>query len=106
MNKSEDRLFAGVYPTGIVYADRTVDEDGDYKRLAFLEFATLELTYRGPCPRELKSRIDADVESIRALKGQHFSISTSGQSVVLGRSCATENASCGAGVSPCMAIAQ
>ncbi len=39
----QDRLFIGVYPTGIAYADKWNEVDGDYKRLAFLRFATLAL---------------------------------------------------------------
>ena len=30
-----DPLFIGLFPGGVSYANRNVEEDGDYKRLAF-----------------------------------------------------------------------
>ena len=44
MNENE-RLFAGHYPTGIVYADRKYEENGDYKFLAHLSYDTAELKW-------------------------------------------------------------
>lgn len=37
------RLFGGHFPCGIVYADRWIEEGGDYKRIAFLPYDTLKL---------------------------------------------------------------
>lgn len=41
---NRDRLFSGVYPCGIVYADRYREKGGDYARLAFLPYDTLQLS--------------------------------------------------------------
>lgn len=35
-NPQEDWLFIGVYPTGEQYSDRTVTENGDYRKIAFV----------------------------------------------------------------------
>ena len=35
-NKQPDWLFIGVYPTGEQYADRTINERGDFKKIAFV----------------------------------------------------------------------
>jgi hypothetical protein len=40
------RLFIGVFPCGISYADRHHEEYGDYKALAFLPYESLTLEFR------------------------------------------------------------
>jgi hypothetical protein len=35
-----DPLFIGLFPGGVSYANRNVEEHGDYKRLAFLPYDT------------------------------------------------------------------
>lgn len=84
MRKSK-RLFAGVYPTGIVYADTAKEEHGDYKTIAFLSYRTLILEWWGQCPRELKKEIETEAAIIQAQRGQFFSTSTCGQGVILGQ---------------------
>lgn len=79
-----ERIFAGIYPEGIVYADRHRERGGDYVRLAFLSFGTLKLEIEKDCPEELRRRIVADAERIQARKGEAFQISTSGQTIALG----------------------
>lgn len=79
-----ERIFAGIYPEGIVYADRHRERGGDYARLAFLSFGTLKLEIEKDCPEELRPRIVADAERIQARKGERFQISTSGQTITLG----------------------
>ncbi len=79
-----DRLFSGVYPTGTVYADRTVEKDGDYKRLAFFSFSNHNLEIEDDCPEELKDRIIRDAASIQIRRGEQFPISTAGQYIELG----------------------
>lgn len=79
-----DRLFIGVFPTGISFADRSVEVHGDYKRLAFLPFSTLALEIAQDCPADLRAEIDAYAATIQARRGQPFTVSTSGQTVVLG----------------------
>jgi hypothetical protein len=82
--RNRDRLFSGVFSTGIGYADRTVERHGDYKRLAFLSFGTLALDIEPDCPNELRSIIIEQAAEIQAKRGQQFLISFSGQTVVLG----------------------
>ncbi len=79
-------LFIGVYPTGIVYADRTRERHGDYLRLAFLPYRTLELEWE-PKVRmspELRDLIVDDAERLRARRGEDYPVSSSGQAVKLG----------------------
>ncbi|MDP2000163.1 MAG: hypothetical protein Q8K22_11300 [Rhodoferax sp.] len=79
-----DRLFIGIYPCGIVYADRLRDEHGDYARLAFLDFETLSLDIKAGCPTELQKRIKADAAIIQSKRGEQFQVSSSNQTVTLG----------------------
>jgi len=85
-----DRIFAGIYPCGIVYADRKVERHGDYKRLAFLSYATLELEIEPDCPAKLATEITADAAKIQARRGELFSTSATGATVLLGSACTGE----------------
>lgn len=87
----KERLFSGIYPCGIVYADRLNEKCGDYKRLAFLPYDTLDLDIEGDCPVEMKRIIMSDAERIQAQKGQKFRISFSGQTVTLGSALRKDN---------------
>lgn len=78
------RLFSGIYPSGIVYADRFNERGGDYKRLAFLPFATLDLKLEHDCPPSLRAEIERDAAVIQAKRGEAFQVSTSGQTITLG----------------------
>lgn len=80
----QKRLFTGVFPTGIIYADRAREVAGDYKRLAFLGFSTLELEIEKDCPAGFRALICADAAELQAKKGQPYPISESGQYVTLG----------------------
>jgi hypothetical protein len=79
------RIFVGVFPCGISYADRTVELDGDYKRLAFLPYNTLELEFSKGCPADVKEWITLDAARIQSMRGQQYPISQTGQTVLLGR---------------------
>lgn len=79
-----DRIFCGVYPCGLVYADRSREKHGDYVRLAFLPYHTLELELERDCPAELRADIEASAAAMQAKRGQPFAISTTGQYVRLG----------------------
>jgi hypothetical protein len=83
-----DRLFSGIYPTGIVYADRAREVNGDYARLAYLNFDTLTLQVEHNCPADLRQRIEADAAEIQAMRGEQYRISTSNQTVLLGAAAA------------------
>ena len=78
------RIFACVFSTGVSYADRNTEEYGDYKRLAFLPFSTLELEFRKDCPAEFRSEIQKAAAKIQARRGLLYEISTCGQTVMLG----------------------
>ena len=78
------RIFAGIFPTGISYADRQKEEYGDYKKLAFLSFQTLVLEFRKDCPAEFRSEIQEAAAKIQARRGLLYEISTCGQTVMLG----------------------
>lgn len=80
----EDRLFVGVFPTGISYADRAREVAGDYRRLAFLPFGTLVLEWEKGVPAELRKIIEVGARAIRARRGEQFQVSSSGQAVTLG----------------------
>lgn len=84
MKPSESRLFVGVYPAGIVYADRKREKHGDYARCAFLDYATLTLEVEKDCPAKLREEITLDAAKIQARRGQEFQVSTCGQTVLLG----------------------
>lgn len=83
--KTRERLFAGVNPGGISWADRTVHEHGDYKQLAFLPFSTLELSVKADCPAELAEIIREDATQFQNKRGERFKVSTCGQTVILGQ---------------------
>lgn len=80
----EERLFAGKYPTGILFADRAVEVLGDYKRLGFLPYETLELEVERGCPPALEALMRAHATKLQAQAGQPYPISTAGQTVTLG----------------------
>lgn len=79
-----DRLFIGVYPAGLSYADRWKMDHGDYVRLAFLQFSSLELTIYDGCPEELRGQIRTHAAGMQVRRGETFKVSTSGQTVLLG----------------------
>ena len=84
--KTKERLFIGIYPCGISYSDRSVEEHGDYKKLAFLPYRELVLEwYAKRCHPELAVEIKRHADSIIAHRGQFFQTSTCGQGVILGQ---------------------
>jgi hypothetical protein len=78
------RLFIGVYPAGIVYADRHHEVAGDYVRLGFLSYATLELEVKAHCPPDLHAQIKDHAATLQARRGELYQTSQSGQTVKLG----------------------
>jgi hypothetical protein len=79
------RIFCGSYPCGLVFADRTIERDGDYKRLAFLPYDTLEIEFEKDCPGKLADEIVAWVKKMNLKKGDEYRISTCGQTITLGQ---------------------
>ena len=84
MNNPAAALFVGVFPTGLVYADRRCTVLGDYRRCAFLPFWSLELQVEPMCPLDLLPLIRSDALALRAKAGQQYQTTTCGQFVVLG----------------------
>ena len=79
----KSRLFMGVYPCGIVYADMAIEEHGDFKRVAFLPYSTLVLDVDAPKSPLMPAVLD-DVKRMQALKGTEYRVSECGQTVLLG----------------------
>ena len=87
---NKDRLFIGVFPCGISYADRAREEDGDYKKVGFLRFADLSFTSAKGANNELLEMARIDAAKIQARKGESFEVSTIGQYVILGHDLPTD----------------
>ena len=79
-----ERIFVGKFPCGLGFADRMTERDGDYARLAFLSYATLELEFDAKCPEGMKAWITEFAAKIQARKGEQYQISSSGQTITLG----------------------
>ena len=73
---TEDRLFVGLVATGVVYCDRAHEKNGDYRRLA-LHFFDGSVWWAKSVPAELRSRIEADIETHPA--GTTVEVSACGQ---------------------------
>ena len=81
--KEEQRLFIGIYPCGIVYADKFREKDNDYRRCCFLPYSTLEPEFERDCPAELRAGIMEDVKRMQSKRGQLFRTATTGDSYVM-----------------------
>lgn len=73
------------FPTGIVYADKTREDPTirDYKRLGYLNYATLILELEPDCKSDLAQYVKTEAARIQAMRGQRFSIAGNMQ-VILG----------------------
>jgi hypothetical protein len=87
---NKDRLFIGVMPCGISYADRAREEDGDYKKVGFLNFADLSFTAAKGANKQLLEMARLDAAKIQARKGESFQSTTVGQFVILGHDLPTD----------------
>jgi len=81
---TEEALFIGNYPAGIVYANRARDVGGDYQRCGFLSYGTLELDIEDDCPARLRPLIKAHASDLQARDGESYQVSAVGQTVELG----------------------
>jgi hypothetical protein len=79
-----DRLFIGLYPEGIVYADRKIEEHGDYRQVAFLPYSTLVFQPHKVADKDLLDQAKRHAATIQAKRGERFQISSCGQYVILG----------------------
>jgi hypothetical protein len=80
----ENRLFIGRFPCGLVYADRAIEEHGDYKRVGFLSYKTLVFEPGKKANPRLLSEAIRHANTIQAMRGEKFEISGCGQYVILG----------------------
>jgi|SRR5215213_1063655 len=73
------------FSTGLIYADRTRDDPRtqDYKRLAYLNYASLQLDLEPDCKGELADYVKTEAAKIQAMKGELFSIAGN-MKVILG----------------------
>ena len=83
MKPDAQRLFMSIYSTGICYADRHREENGDYRRVAFLGFSDLKLKISDP-KSPLLDEVRRDADAIIARRGQDFEIDACGHTVTLG----------------------
>ena len=76
--------------TGIVYADKTREDPttNDYKRLGYLNYATLILKLEPDCKGDMAHYVTSEAARIQAMRGQPFSIAGKMQ-VILGSDTAT-----------------
>lgn len=81
--KAKEDLFIAIFPGGIGYCDTSKEEHGDYKKIAFLGYRSLELEIHAP-KSKLLPEIRAHAARIQAKRGQQFVVSGCGQTVTLG----------------------
>lgn len=72
------------FPGGMSFADRTREEHGDYKRLGFIPWDTLEPSIKPDCPPVARELITTTATELQARSGESYTISACGQSVRLG----------------------
>ena len=88
----EERLFKGNYPCAIVYADRAVERNGDYRLLAMLPYDTLQMIYEKDCPDMWRPLLEAEAIAMQARVGEKYVMSSCGQYIILGRRIIEERA--------------
>jgi len=71
-------------PTGFWWTDTSREEHGDYAKLAFLPFSTLNLEVFPGCPEALREVIEKEAAGLQAKVGEEYQISGSGQMITLG----------------------
>ena len=84
ISTNPDRLSIGLYPAGIVYADRKIEERGDYRRVGFLPYDTLVFQPHKVTDKGLLDQARRHAATIQAKRGERFQVSTVGQYVILG----------------------
>lgn len=80
----DSRLFIAMFPAGIGYADRSREEHGDYKRVAFLSYRTLQFEPEKGANKRLVEQARQHAATIQAMRGQELRVSFCGQTVLLG----------------------
>jgi hypothetical protein len=80
----KERLFVGVYSTGLSFADKGTEENGDYRKVAFMPYRTLTVEFFGACDKDMKKDIQDIAATMEKRRGQFYETSTCGQGVILG----------------------
>jgi len=78
------RIFVGVYPEGLMFADKLVELHGDYRHLGFLSYRTLKLTVYKECPGYLIPVVVEMAQPYIDKRGERFETDGAGHSVILG----------------------
>ena len=84
VQEAKERLFIGVYTTGLSYSDKGVEEHGDYKKLGYFNYASLKLDIEKDCPPQMAALILDDANRMQKQAGQLFNTSSIGNPVLLG----------------------
>ena len=67
------RLFCGCFPTGWSWCDMAIEENGDYKKIAYMSYRKLELEVYAP-NSPLLPLIRKDAAELQAKRGQEYAI--------------------------------
>lgn len=81
---AKDALFIGVYSEGLSYCDRRREKSGDYVRVAFLSFRTLELRIYPEMRKDMRDLVERNAAEVQARRGETYEISACGQTTLLG----------------------
>lgn len=74
------RIHAYVRTTGISWCDIRRERDGDYVRVAFMPYRTLEVEWAGgPIHDAVRAYIDKQVADYQRRRGEYFPISACGR---------------------------
>jgi hypothetical protein len=84
---ANEALFCGNYPTGIFYADKRREVNGDYMTIGRIFYSDLSWKISDNCPADIRSLVQADIDRILSMKGQEYQVSSCGQTVTLGGNC-------------------
>ena len=80
-----------ITPTGITFADRTREENGDYKKVAHLFFDDLTIQfYDAEAPTDLLNDIINNATTYQMRAGEQQHISATGQFITLGHAMSEE----------------
>ena len=68
-----ESLFCGLFPTGWSWCDTAIEENGDYKQIAYMSYRKLELEVYVPSS-PLLPLIRKDAAELQAKRGQEYAI--------------------------------
>jgi hypothetical protein len=83
----KEALFCGAYSTGIFYADKRKEINGDYMTIGRIYYSDLNWKINDNCSADIRSFVQADIDKILSMKGQEYQVSSCGQTVILGENC-------------------